>query len=59
MKRALILSDAEREARKDLVQQNRLKRAQGAMIRSSNLVGIISVRAEREKQTMTMLEDSD
>ena len=36
MKRSLILSDAEREARKELVQQNRLKRAQGSLISVSN-----------------------
>lgn len=38
MKRSLILSDAEREARKELVQQNRLKRAQGTIVSTSNFL---------------------
>ena len=43
MKRALILSDTEREARKELVQQNRLKRAQGVIVQNVSLVCIISL----------------
>jgi hypothetical protein len=54
MKRALILSDAEREARKELVQQNRLKRAQGAIMPSVNLVCITSGRRESKR-----LKDTD
>jgi hypothetical protein len=39
MQKALIRSDAEREARKQLVQQNRQKRIQCPAMKTSDLVG--------------------
>jgi hypothetical protein len=38
MQKALIRSEAEREARKQLVEQNRQKRVQYPVIKSSDLV---------------------
>jgi len=43
MQKSLILTNAEKEARKELVQQNRQKRMQLAIIKKSNLVRTIYI----------------
>lgn len=57
MQRSLILSDAEREARKVLVQQNRLKRAQGSVVRSTSSADdcIASVRSHEHQDQISLI----